>query len=307
MRWRPGSRAALCVVAAAAALVCAPVAAQKVRCAARAAACRRSREQSQSLTRVGMCGPGSTQGRTLVDELAALSWEVWGPPLLRLAARAEGGRVRACAASRRPPAAESTARVAEEHADCQRRRLPRHPAPLHPPRRHLGAGPRRAGRGRAHCPALGRRQRLSGPPLLRAAKPLRGSRALTARRPRPRPVAPEQDQVAALLEAGADPNSACQYVGQTPLYMAASHRPNPPPRAPARGEAIASPPGSLMCTPLTTGYAGWGRTESVKELLQRGADPARADRFGKNAFDAAAAAGGKQEMHQLLQQAGVMS
>ena len=62
-----------------------------------------------------------------------------------------------------------------------------------------------------------------------------------------------------------------------------------------------------MCTPLTTGYAGWGRTESVKELLQRGADPARADRFGKNAFDAAAAGDSSPQMHQLLQQAGVMS
>jgi ankyrin repeat protein len=58
--------------------------------------------------------------------------------------------------------------------------------------------------------------------------------------------------------------------------------------------------------PLTVGYAGWGRSESVKELLQRGADPSRADKFGKNAFDAAMAAGDTSgQMHELMQQAAV--
>jgi len=58
--------------------------------------------------------------------------------------------------------------------------------------------------------------------------------------------------------------------------------------------------------PLTVGYAGWGRTESVKELLQRGADPSRADKFGKNAFDAAMAAGDTSaQMHELMQHAAV--
>eukprot|EP00277_Geminigera_cryophila_P004209 CAMPEP_0179419202 /NCGR_PEP_ID=MMETSP0799-20121207/8464_1 /TAXON_ID=46947 /ORGANISM="Geminigera cryophila, Strain CCMP2564" /LENGTH=155 /DNA_ID=CAMNT_0021192641 /DNA_START=27 /DNA_END=494 /DNA_ORIENTATION=+ len=78
-----------------------------------------------------------------------------------------------------------------------------------------------------------------------------------------------QDQVAALLKAGADANSACQYVGQTPLYMATR----------------------------------WRRAEAIRELLQHGADPQKADRFGKNAFDAVLAGGedGSQQMHQLLQ------
>lgn len=46
---------------------------------------------------------------------------------------------------------------------------------------------------------------------------------LMTRFPRLRHFTSHQDQVAALLDAGADPNSACQYVRQTPLYMAASN------------------------------------------------------------------------------------
>ena len=48
--------------------------------------------------------------------------------------------------------------------------------------------------------------------------------------------------------------------------------------------------------------AGWGREEVVEQLLRSGADPRKPDLFGKNAFDAADAAGAMStRMHELLQ------
>jgi len=50
--------------------------------------------------------------------------------------------------------------------------------------------------------------------------------------------------------------------------------------------------------------AGWGRGEVVEELLRAGADPTKPDKFGKNAFDAADAAGDvSEQMRELLQRA----
>ena len=49
--------------------------------------------------------------------------------------------------------------------------------------------------------------------------------------------------------------------------------------------------------------AGWARAEAVQVLLQHGADPNKSDRFGKNAFDAALAAGeSRAQMERLLRQ-----
>lgn len=72
----PGMGSTVLCLVAAAALLCAPVFAQKVAmrlypgCAAR---CRV--RESTALTRAYV----RPQERTLVDELAALSWEVWPP------------------------------------------------------------------------------------------------------------------------------------------------------------------------------------------------------------------------------------
>jgi len=130
-----------------------------------------------------------------------------------------------------------------------------------------------------------------------------------------------QDQVAALLKAGADANSACQYVGQTPLYMATritlilpSFPLSFPFATPSAGALLpclprVGPGCTTLCHTRKTEFnnwwchAGWRRAEAIRELLQHGADPQKADRFGKNAFDAVLAGGedGSQQMHQLLQ------
>jgi hypothetical protein len=123
------------------------------------------------------------------------------------------------------------------------------------------------------------------------------------------PDYPVQDQVAALLNAGADVNSACRYVGQTPIYMAT--RTAPPLVScrifrlrEARAAMFFEPPTRLRAAFRLTrvDLAGWGREEVVEQLLRSGANPNKPDKFGKNAFDAADASGDlSARMRELLE------
>lgn len=120
------------------------------------------------------------------------------------------------------------------------------------------------------------------------------------------PDYPVQDQVAALLNAGADVNTACRYVGQTPIYLATR---NAPPLVSCRLSALGAalffePPTRLRAAFRLTrvDLPGWGREEVVEHLLRSGANPNKPDKFGKNAFDAADASGDlSARMRELLE------
>lgn len=113
-----------------------------------------------------------------------------------------------------------------------------------------------------------------------------------------------QELVAELLKAGADANSSCRYVGQTPLYMATSTIPALLPRtnSPCFVSSLPFSFGAILQI-LIRFFAGWGRVEAVQVLLQYGADPHKPDKFGKNAFDALLASPeSNARMQQLLMQ-----